>query len=83
MAWQISNWRLVETGSCVDVYCVYDIVRGLGRVGITGIQRFVLASRSEKKTSVRGESEAPEKRGESLIGVDICVANSQSSMNVG
>lgn len=82
MARQISNRRLIEASPRVDIHRVYDIVRRLGRIRASRIGCLVLTCWGEQKAAIGRKSQAPEERREGFVGVDICVANSQSGVNI-
>jgi hypothetical protein len=78
VAGEIGDWRLVETGSSVDVDGVGDVFYGFCLVE-RRVESFVLTSWREQQTAVRSESQAPEKRCEGLVEVDGGVADSKST----
>jgi hypothetical protein len=81
VAREIRDWRLVETGSSVDVDRVGDVFCGF-RLVECGVESLVLTGWSEEQTAVRSESQASEERCESLVEVDGRVSNSKSTKTV-
>lgn len=76
------NWGLVQASAGVNVNRVDDVVGGFDRI-VAGVGHFVLASRREQQTSIRGECEPPEEGRQCLVIVDVCILDTAPAVNVG
>lgn len=71
VSWQMRNGRFIKPGSRVDVNRVGHVLARLGRVARGRMRGLVLASRRQQQAAIGRKSQAPEKRGERFIGIEI------------
>lgn len=58
---KVSHWGLVQSGACVDVDCVDDILSRLRRLYERLVKLLVLPSGCQEQTSIWRKRESPEK----------------------
>lgn len=71
MSWQMTDWGLVDTTSRVYVDGIDDLVSW--SLALHLMLDLILPGWREQQAAVRCESQASEKRGESLVGVKVRV----------
>lgn len=69
MSGKMCDWRLVETGSGVDIDSVDHIFGALRSIG--GMGRFVLSSGGEQQAAIWSECQPPKKRRQGFVGIDV------------
>lgn len=60
MAWQMGDWRFVESGASVNIHRVDDLICRLVRIMRRYMGRLILSSWSEKQAAVRSKCQTSE-----------------------
>ena len=68
VAWKMRHWGLVDTSTGIYVDRIDDFCTWF-RVFVCLVLVLVLARGRQEKAAVRGEGEAPEERGQGLVGI--------------
>ena len=76
MTREMSDRRLVETCSGVDVDGVCNFVCHLSWICRHWMCRFVVPRGCEQQTAVRREGQSSEERGQGFVVVDVCIFDS-------
>lgn len=75
---KMCNGRLVETGTCVDVHGVNNVVGRLCTVSGGGVRHLVLPCRGKQQASVGGKGQATEERCQRFVVVDVSILHAQA-----
>ena len=78
VARQVSNRRLVESRSRVNINSVDNVVRRFGSICAKRVRGLVLTRWREEKAAVRCKCESSKEGGASFIGVNVGVLDSES-----
>ena len=76
----MSDRGLIDPASCVYVDCVDDFVQRLS--GFVRLLGLVLTCWREEETAIRCEGQSAKERLECIVGVDMCVFDSESSVGL-